>query len=314
MLDRGNAVDAVVAGVLVAAAETPTVFLGPLQLIAGGGGAGLLAFDGRILQPGKAAPRPRGFLPDETIPEAARVATPMLPATIAAVVAALGSSSMSRLCAPAIAWAQTRSFERAALLEAFSERGVPTLSDDAVSTELLATAGRAARGILTRDDLTTAVPRVVRLDPRTLPPSGLVLAPWATERGIDASLTQVIAAVDARGVVAIACYEAPVAGVAIQALGVVAPYGAAPVLRGKPRVAPGEPRPAAAPIALRHRPDGVDLALGVAAHADAELSLQAIAATLDDVPTVAGVFALMQGGRSVAIFRTRDAIRVLGSS
>ena len=69
-LARGNAVDAVVAGVLMAAAESPGVLLGPVQLLAGGAGAGLIAIDGRVRQPGMGAPRPRGFLATEPIPEA----------------------------------------------------------------------------------------------------------------------------------------------------------------------------------------------------------------------------------------------------
>ena len=38
-LVRGNAVDAVVAGVLAAVAEAPGVFLGPLQVLIAGAGA-----------------------------------------------------------------------------------------------------------------------------------------------------------------------------------------------------------------------------------------------------------------------------------
>lgn len=314
MLNRGNAVDAVVAGVLVAAAETPTVFLGSLLVLAGGGGGGLVALDGRVLQPGRGAPRPRGFLPDEAVPDAARVAVPMLPAAVATLLAAHGSATLNRACAPAIAWAKERSEERAALFETFARRGAPALAEDAIASELVAAAGRAARGLLTREDLETAAPQVAHPVERSLEPSGILTAPWAEGVAHDASVTHVVAAVDARGMVAIACYEAPVGGVPVPALGVVAPRGAQPVMRGMPRIAPGQPRPCAAPIALRVRRTGVELALGVATHADAERSLHAIAALLDEAPTVTEAFLAGQGGRPIALVRTREAVRVIASA
>jgi hypothetical protein len=313
-LDRGNAVDAVLAGVLVAAAETPSVFLGPLQLLAGGGGAGLLALDGRLRQPGKSAPRPRGFLAEEPIPAAARVAVPMLPATVAAALATLGSATLNRTAAPAVSWAKGRSPERAAFLETFARRGAPALSEDAIAAELLSAAGRAARGLLTRDDLAEAAPVVSRHDVRSLEPSGVLVVPWTGEVAHDGSMTQVVAAVDARGLVAVACYEAPSFGVPVPNLGVVAPHGAEPVLRGTTRVAPGQPRPAAAPIALRIRPAGVELAVAVASHPEAERSLRAITASLDEAPTVAEALANATGGRPIALVRTREAVRVIASA
>jgi gamma-glutamyltranspeptidase/glutathione hydrolase len=313
MLDRGNAVDAVIAGVMVAAAETPTVLLGPLQVLVGGGGAGFLAIDGRVRQPGRGAPRPRGFLAGELVPDASRIAVPMLPATVAALVATLGSATLYRACAPALAWAKGRSPERAAFLEAFARRGAPALSEDAVAAELLASVGRAARGLLTRDDLTSAVPQVTRHDERSFEPSGIFTAPWAAATH-DGSCTHVVAAIDAQGLAALACYEAPTGGVTVPALGVVAPRGAEPVMRGTTRVAPGQPRPAASPLALRTRRTGVELALGVAAHPDAERSVQAIAAVLDESLTVADALRAGTDGRAIAIVRTRDTVRVLTSA
>ncbi|MGA7118553.1 MAG: hypothetical protein WBY94_00575, partial [Polyangiaceae bacterium] len=67
-LSFGNAVDAVVAGVLVAAAESPSVFLGPFQMLVAGAGAGVRAIDGRVRQPGLGVPRPRGLLAGERVP------------------------------------------------------------------------------------------------------------------------------------------------------------------------------------------------------------------------------------------------------
>jgi hypothetical protein len=86
------------------------------------------------------------------------------------------------------------------------------------------------------------------------------------------------------------------------------------VLRGRPRVPPGEARPAAAPIALRARRGIVDLALGVAALANADEALDAILAALGIAPTVLEALSAAQGGRNVAIFSDRDTARATVSS
>jgi hypothetical protein len=313
-LARGNAVDAVVAGVFMAAAESPGVLLGPLQILAGGAGAGLVAIDGRVRQPGVGAPRPRGFLPGEPVPEAAYVGVPALPASLATVLATLGGATLLRVAGPAIAWARSRSAERADVLEAIARRGAPALADDAIAGELTAAAGRAARGLLTPEDLAAVRPEVVRCDEQSLGVSGILTVPWREATPPDASWGHVVAAVDGRGMVAIACYEAPFEGVSVPALGLVAPRAAAPVLRGKPRVSPGDARPAAAPIALRARRGLVDLALGVAAAPAADASLDAMIAVLEAVPTIQEALASAAGGRPVAIFCTRDSARALASS
>jgi hypothetical protein len=120
--------------------------------------------------------------------------------------------------------------------------------------------------------------------------------------------------VDAQGLEPVACYEAPTGGVAIPALGVIAPRGAEPVMRGTTRVAPGKPRPAAAPIALQTKRTGVEVALGVAAHVDAERSLRSIAAALDEATTVAEALHAANDGRAIAVVRTRESVRVVASA
>ena len=69
----GSAVDAVLSGYFAAAGAYPGVLLGPVTLLIGGTGSGDRAFDGRVRQPGKNAKRPRGTLPGEEPPLAARV-------------------------------------------------------------------------------------------------------------------------------------------------------------------------------------------------------------------------------------------------
>jgi len=314
VLARGNAVDAVVAGVLMAAADSPGVLLGPLQLLAGGAGAGLIAIDGRVRQPGRGAPRPRGFLGSEPVPDAARVGVPFLPAAVATAVATLGAGTLLRAAGPALSWARSRAPERADLLEAIARRGAPALAGEGVAAELLAVAGRAARGLLTQEDLGEVLPAVTRCEERSLGPSGILTVPWRGEASPDASSAHVIAAADGRGLVAIACYEAPVSGVPVPALGLVAPRAAAPVLRGKVRVAPGTPRAVAAPVALRARHGVVELAVGIALAADADPSLDALVRLFDALPTFAEALASPHSGRAVAIVCARDSARALASA
>jgi hypothetical protein len=309
VIGKGNAVDGVIAGVLAAAAESPGVLLGPLQMLAGGAGAGLVAIDGRTLQPGRGAPRPRGFLPEEPVPDAARVGVPMMLAALAAAHATLGSATLHRVCAPALALAKERSPDRARILAAFARRGAPALAEDLIASELLASAGRAARGLLTLDDLGSGRPRVVRCDERELALGGLLTAPWRGEGPFDGSATQVIVAADARGLVACACYEAPTDGVRVPGLDLIAPRTANPVMRGKTRVSPGEPRPAPAPIALQVVQGMIELALAVAEASDADAAVSAMATALSGGAVAADVLPRAEG-RAFILVHTRDGARV----
>lgn len=311
-LQLGNAVDAVLAGLLVAAAESPAVLFGPLQILVAGAGAGLLAVDGRVRQPGLGAPRPRGFLAGESIPASAFVAVPALPAALAAAAAVLGSITLARLAGPALELARRVSPERAALLDRLARRGAQGLAEEPVAVELVAAAGRPAQGLLTREDLSSVLPGVVACEARQAGSTNVVTVPWRGSRG-DSSCTGVVAACDPHGLVAVACYEAPVLGLPIPALGVVAPAFAAPVLRGSPRVRPGTPRAATSPIALRVRAGLVDLALGVAESRDAEQALDEVVRALTDVLVPTDAQLSGAHGRLVAIVRARDAARVVAS-
>lgn len=312
-LRYGNAVDAVLAGVLAAAAECPSVLFGPLQLLAGGAGAGLVAVDGRVRQPGIGVPRPRGFVPGDTVPASARVGVPALPATVAAAAAVLGSIPLARAAGPAIELARVNSPDRARLIETFVRRGAQGFTDDAVAGELMAAAGRVAQGLLTRDDLASVRPSVIQCDETQSAPGGILTVSWRGDARGDSSNTQVVAACDGQGLVAVACYEAPLDGLAIPALGVVIPPFAVPVMRGTARVRPGTPRPATAPIALRIQAGIVDLALGVAEAPDAEQSLDtAIRALAEAVAITDSLFAGLKG-RLVAVARSRDKARTLAS-
>jgi hypothetical protein len=313
ILRSGNAVDGVLAGVLAAAAESPSVLFGPLQLLVGGAGAGLLAIDGRVRQPGLGVPRPRGFVAEEAVPASALVAVPGLPAAVVAAAAALGSMSLARAAGPAIELARACSPERASLIERLVRRGAQGLAEGAVADELMAAAGRPARGLLTREDLSSVLPAVVQCHEREGSSAGVVTVPWRDAQG-DSSWTQVVAACDGKGLAAVACYEARLDGLPIPALGVVAPPLAAPVLRGAARVRPGEPRPASAPVALRLKAGSIDLVIGIAEASDAEESLEEMILVLVDMLAPAGAPLRASQGRLVAIGRSRDAARVIASA
>ena len=77
VLDAGaDAADALVAGFFALAGATPAGLLAPTVAMLGGTGVGGRVFDGRALQPGRGAPRPRGFLEGAEIPLGAYVAVP----------------------------------------------------------------------------------------------------------------------------------------------------------------------------------------------------------------------------------------------
>jgi hypothetical protein len=250
----------------------------------------------------------------DEIPASARVGVSAFPAAIATALGALGRASLLRAAGAAIEHARGLSPERAAVLERFARHGAAVLGDDRIGPELVAVAGRAAGGALTRDDLGEVRPKVEPQSERSLGAAGILRAPWAAPGASSGgSITHVVAAADGRGLVAVACYESPVEGLSVPALGLVAPLAASPVMRGQTRARPGDPRPAAAPIALRARKGLVDLALGVAAAPESEASLAAVLARLDDAPTIAEALVGI-GGRPVALVRTRDTALAVASA
>jgi gamma-glutamyltranspeptidase/glutathione hydrolase len=207
--------------------------------------------------------------------------------------------------------AKAASPERAAFIERIARRGSRGLTDDAVAGELMAVAGRPARGLLTIEDLSSVVPAVVPCHPEGRGGDGVVTVPWRLGAAANSSSTHVVAACDGNGLVSVACYEAPSDGLAIPALGVIAPPLAAPVLRGSPRVRPGDVRPAAAPIALRIRGGLVDLAFGIGVARAAEEALDEIVRSLRDAVVLRDALSA-RTGRLVAIARAKEA-RVLAS-
>jgi gamma-glutamyltranspeptidase/glutathione hydrolase len=272
---------------------------------------GLVTIDGRVRQPGQGAPRPRGFLPSDLIPDAAYVGVPALPAALAAVLGSLGTATLSRSVGPAVSWARANGSERAAVLEAVGKRGGLGLSQESVAVELLAVAGRSVSGLLTPDDLSSVRPALTRCSARSLGSAGILRVPWWSDEAPDGSHVQVVAACDGRGRVAIACYETPVEALSIPSLGLAAPRHAAPVMRGKRRVAPGTPRPAAAPMALRVRGGLMEAAVGVAQAAHGQESVEAILESLEQAIAVSDALLEVESGRPVVLAGVRGAPRAV---
>ncbi len=283
LLGRGNAVDAVVGSVFAAAGLYAGVLLGPAQLLVGGAGAGLRAIDGRNRQPGLGNPRPRGFLPSEAIPDAARVAAPGLPAALLAAGTTYGRLGVSAVVGPGVELARGRSKLRAGVLDRIAQRGPAALAEAVLADELVARAGRLAGGLLSPRDLDELRPEVTAAAVHAMGAGREALTvPWATwpdagGASLPGSRTRVVLAVDRHGLLASACYEvaSPSEGLTLDELDLVAPFYAMPVRRGEPRVKPGEPRAAAASIALGRAAGVLDLAVGVGASVDGEAVLRA---------------------------------------
>jgi hypothetical protein len=253
---KGNAVDAVCAGVLVACANDPGVIMGPLHVLVAGPGFGVRCIDGRLRQPGKSAPRPRGYLSIEEVPLAARVAAPSLPAAIATALSMFGTLTHRQIAEPALA-ALERKHPRRVLLDALAREGPSALAKDPIAEAFVSVLGRLAGGVLTRDDLGSAR---APAEPCAIA-EGAAFAPFI-EDAPHGELHAVCAA-DRRGGVAVACYEIARDGFPIEALGVLAPLRAEPVMRGVRRVEPGSPLPCTSSILLAAtKDDRFDVAAG----------------------------------------------------
>lgn len=257
LLAKGNAIDAVVAGVFAACAESPGVLLGPVQILIGGAGAGLLAIDGRVRQPGMGAPRPRGFVSDEEIPDAARVGAPWLPAALSVAIATAGTATFAQVLAPAIAAA--KGSPRQDILARIASRGPRAIEERPLGQELVAVAGRPSGGLLTSDDLSSPRPTVQKAASFPFSNQRIIVLPWANHDGegplppadpVETARARAVIAVDRNATFAIACWDEAVEGLDVGELALRAPFFAEPVRRGQTRVRAGDARPAAAPLAL----------------------------------------------------------------
>jgi len=259
----GSAVGAVLAGFFAAAGGYSGVLLSPMTILVAGIGTGGRAFDGRLRQPGLGTKRPRGFLPEETIPPAARIAVPGAVAAAAVANAYDGAKSLGSLVKHGILRAERAGADgRAEVLGRVRSAGQVAFTEQAFTRPFLRVAGPSEGGLVTLSDLGTINDIDHAASTRHVADSDFLEAPWTetsatqplpAELGIGA----VVCAVDVRGVFAAVAYFRPSDGLEIDDLALLAPYVAVPTQRGVTRQAPGSPLPAPAPIAVRCNADGV---------------------------------------------------------
>lgn len=318
LLLKGNAVDAVIAGVFAAAAVEPSVLLGPVQLLFGGGGAGHQAVSGRLLQSGKGIERPRGFRPGDRVPDAARVAVPALPAALVAALATAGQASLSQVVGPAVELA--RGTPRRAVLAEVARLGSRAMCEGTLAEELFHAANRVAGGTLTREDLDDVRVSVERcaLEEAEVgadgEPRGLLTVPWGSravvagsEGGLDARNVHAVLSVDRNGLFALAVFEVHLDVLPVEELGLAAPLVAEPVRRGTPRVRPGTVLEAAFPAGLVERRGVFELGLVVVqsstGEADARVLLErAVSGERPTAPPSGRMLAIAQTGDHASAF------------
>ncbi len=255
-LDRsGTAVDSCVAAFLMGAALWPSVALGAATVLTAGPGVGARCFEGPFLQPGKGAPRPRGFRDGDEIPSAATVGVSSAVVALYAAHAHDSTLPLRELASPAVKVASSQGFKgRASLLRAIGAGGPLALREAGFVRELLDVAGRAVGGCVTEDDLRDAAAVVTPPDshPRVL------RSPRVDRQEARAALESfVVCACDSRGAIAVLHVTHDPNGMDVPTHDVKAPRVAVPVRRGVPRVTPGVCLGGPAPVALVADDSGV---------------------------------------------------------
>ena len=285
----GSAIDAVVAGYFAAAGADEGVLLGPCAAVVANVGSGVRVFDGRSLQPGKGAPRPRGFIEEQPVPDAARVAVPRSVQMLFLLHAYGGRSSLSTLARYGAETATDRGFkERAKVIRRVGAAGVIGLRTEGVYEALLAAANSVAGGTLTEADLDSALPG--DSDGRVLfrgeGDAAVTACPWTSDGAGEqdtAWMVDTVVAADFWGGVAAITYSHQARAVPLPSVELSTPRVAVPVRRGVTRVTPGTVLRSPAPIAVARF--GRELALAFGLSGGWERGQEALfAADLDVAP------------------------------
>lgn len=245
----GSAVDAVLSGYFAAAGAYPGVLLGPVTLLIGGTGSGDRAFDGRVRQPGKNAKRPRGTLPGEEPPLAARVGVPCSVPALAVAVGYGAHATLGRLVQAGVALARERGAERrAAVLQRVGEVGALAFSEPELSRALVRAFGAPNGGLVSPSDFARPEGLDVQAPRADVNGAPVLAAPWASEATSPFLRGATVSAVDVNGMFVAAAFECQPEALFVEELELSAPLLAAPTLRGVPRVAPGHTITAPAPL------------------------------------------------------------------
>jgi hypothetical protein len=256
-----SALAAALSGFLAVAGEVEGTLLAPLVVLVGGVGRGVRLFDGRLRQPGLGVRRPRGFLADVSIPQAARMPVPTSLSALSVALAFERSISLSRLVKPAVRRAKAAGFTaRARVLERFGEVGPAVLSEPMVAHALQRVVGPSEGGLLTEVDLRQSpvidvTPQALALDGGTWfysfpAPVGLEREGAFRRAASVLGPPCVVLAADPNGAFAAVVYFAPAEVLSFEALELGVPPLAVPVERGVPRVPAGAVLPAPSPVAL----------------------------------------------------------------
>ena len=267
-----SAVDAIIAGFFGAAGADPGVLFAPAIAVVAGFGAGARAFDGRAAQPGRGAPRPRGFVDEAAIPDGARVAVPRSLGMLALLHSYRGRATFRELARAGVTIAESAGAkQRASLLRHVGSSGLLALRSAEVSRALLAAGGPVAGGALTEDDLAEVAP--TEADALAAPIAGGLTAftsPFSAPDGVDRD-AEIVVACDGRGVIAALAYAPARGGVPVPDLEVVVGRDAIPVRRGVTRLAPGTVLSMAAPIGIVMQSHGFAAAIGLPGRAALEV-------------------------------------------
>lgn len=242
-----GAVAAALSGFFAAAGAHPGVLLGPFAMMVASAGASRV-FDGRLRQPGLGVRRPRGFTSEQAIPRAAYLAVPTTALAVSVALSYSGVSSLDSIVRPGIAAARrAEAPRRKAALEALVGQGAGAFAHPPFSRPLLLAGAPSEGGNLSVADL-AATPAVDRSPDRTAVDGGSRYAsPWTPDDAANAEPATLrfrgVSVVDRQGSFAALAYEQAEEGIEIDALGLIAPIAATPVLRGISRLTPGAALP-----------------------------------------------------------------------
>jgi gamma-glutamyltranspeptidase/glutathione hydrolase len=282
---HGSAVDALIAGYFALAGHDEGALLAPASALVAGVGAGARAFDGRGLQAGRGAPRPRG-LTSVAAPARACASIPRTLELVSLLAAGRTRTSMRELAARGVAAARAHGAERrAALLLRVAEAGPLAMRSESAIEAILRVAGPNAGGMITRDDLTTVVPDEVDATvltgsavtgervPVAMEPWAAIDAPPGEGIGAEGGRLELVLAVDDWGTIgALALHTRPMttsrsieeSDLRVPEFEVSLPLAGVPVRRGEPRVTPGTVLPIAPSIAAVDCGPELRFALGCA--------------------------------------------------
>ena len=267
-LKGGDAIGAALAGYFASAGADRGVLLSPMMMVTGSMGAAVRVFDGRSLQPGKGARRPRGFTSVSSVPLTARAAVPM---SLYASWVALNYSNSPRLAAVAnvgIAAAKdTGALSRANVFEAFKARAAACLEDRSFYRPFIFAAGLPEGGLLTEEDFGAKLELDYDLAGRVegervlhelgeAGDSALSVSEWGEPQGIVCR--------DAQGNFAAISYYRAHYGLEIAEHELLCPPVAMPVMRGISRLAPGTTLECPFSIRFERKSNGTPLSISIA--------------------------------------------------